>query len=246
MEAYGLVLRGQELLLLHERGANSVARQHYERAVELDPAYARAYAAISRTLNFDWRYSWSSEAGGSLDRALDFANKAIQFDEFDARGYSELGFVQIYKKEHNASIAAYNRSIDLNPNDADVLAEMGDVLVHCGDNERAVELLSRAMRLNPYYPDWYLWYLAGAHYQMHDYEKAIDAVGKMSNPAEGRRVLAASYAQLGRMDEAHQQARQVLEVHPNFSLAHWAKVQPDKNPEDVEHFIEGLRKAGLK
>ena len=246
LEAYGLVLRGQEQLLLLERNANAEARRHYERATQLDPRYARAYAAISRSLNYDWRYSWSQDAQQSLDKALEFANKAIEIDDYDARAYAELGFVQLYNKEHNACIAAYERSLELNPNDADILAEMGDALSHTGDNTRAVGNLKRAMRLNPYYPDYYLWYLGGAYYQMHSYEEAIEHIKMMKNPAEGSRILAASYAQLGRPPEAEAEAKKVLKTHPEFSIEHWYDVQPDKNPEDSEHFIEGLRKAGLK
>jgi adenylate cyclase len=35
-------------------------------------------------------------------------------------------------------------------------------------------------------------------------------------------------------------------VHPNFSIAQWRKVPPHKYPEDLEVFVEGLRKAGLR
>jgi TolB-like protein/cytochrome c-type biogenesis protein CcmH/NrfG len=246
LEAYGLVLRGQELLFLHEQRSNALARRNYERAVELDPEYARGYAAISRTLNYDWRYSWTKGSHELLDRALELADQAVRLDSYDARGFSEVGFVQLYRKEHDASTAAYDRARMLNPNDADLLAEMGDALASCGRPQEAVELLNKAMRLNPYYPDWYLWNLGGAYYQVHDYEKAIATVRKMHNPTEGRRVLAASYAQLGQMEEARKQASAVLQAHPQFSLEHWAEVQPDKDPGDVEHLIEGLRKAGLK
>lgn len=246
LEAYGLVLRGQELLFHHEKGSNLMARRHYERAVEIDPGYARAHAAMSRTLNYAWRYSWEESGPRLLDRALDLAHKAVHLDEFDARGYAELGFVHLYKKAHDASIACYERGLNLNPNDADLMAELADAQAHCGRPEAAVELLEKAMRLNPYYPDWYSWNLGGAYHQMREYEKAIEMVKRMQNPAEGRRLLATCYAQLGRMDEARAEAAEVLRVHPEFSLAHWAEVQPDKNPEDLEHFIEGLRKAGLE
>ncbi len=67
----------------------------------------------------------------------------------------------------------------------------------------------------------------------------------MNNPTEGRRLLAASYAQLGKMDEARDQAAKHLEAHPNFSLDRWAKVLPEKLEEDLHHFVEGLRKAGF-
>ncbi len=246
LQAYSLVLRGQELLFLHEKRSNKMARKHYERAVEIDPGYARAYAAMSRTLNYDWRYSWSENTSRLLDRALDLAQQAVHLDNFDARGYSELGFVNLYKKQHDASISCYERALRLNPNDADLMAEMADSLTHCGRPEDAVEQLKQAMRLNPYYPDWYSWYLGGAYQQLREYEKAIETVKRMQNPAEGHRLLASCYARLGRMEEARAEAAEVLRVHPEFSLDHWADVQPDRNPEDIEHFIEGLRIAGLK
>ena len=77
------------------------------------------------------------------------------------------------------------------------------------------------------------------------YEEAIEAIQKMQNPTEGRRILAASYGQLGRLDEAREQAALVREAHPNFSVERWAAVQPDKFEDDVKHFLEGMKRAGL-
>jgi tetratricopeptide (TPR) repeat protein len=134
-----------------------------------------------------------------LDTALDYAQNAVRLDPTDARGFGELGFVHLWRKEHDASISAYKRGLSLNPNDADLMSELADALAFSGRSEEAVELLGRAMRLNPFYPDEYLWNLAGAYYNIKDYEKAIETALKMNNPTEGQRVLAASYAQLGRM-----------------------------------------------
>jgi len=101
------------------------------------------------------------------------------------------------------------------------------------------------MRLNPFYPDQYLWHLGGAYYNLKQYDEVIQTVQKMHNPTEGRRLLAASYAQLGKMDEAHEQAAKHLEAHPNFSLTRWSEILPEKLEEDLHHFVEGLRKAGF-
>ena len=65
----------------------------------------------------------------------------------------------------------------------------------------------------------------------------------MHNPIEGRRLLAASYAQLGRLDEAREQARLLLEAHPNFSLDHWSSILPDRLEEETMHYVEGLEKS---
>lgn len=246
MDAYGLVLRGQKKLFNYTRKDNAQARELYTAALELDPQYARAYAAISRTHNFDWRYSWSDDPDASLNMALELARLAVSLDESDARGYSELGFVNLYRKKHSASIDAYRRALMLNPNDADVMVEMADALVHTGEPDEAMVLIEKAMRLNPFYPDLYLWNLGGAYFNLRRYEEAVETLERMHNPTEGRRLLAASYAYLGRLDDARFNAAKLLEAHPEFSLRHWEMVQPDKDPEDTAHFVNGLKRAGLE
>ncbi len=245
VEAYGYVLQGQEKIFHYTKTENAQARELYEAALRHEPMYARAIAAISRTHNLDWRYSWTESPEASLDRALELAQAAVELDESDARGHAELGFVYLYRKEHHRSVEEYERALGLNPNDADLMSDMADAFAHSGRSEEAIELLQKAMRLNPFYPDQYLWHLAGAYYNLRRYEDAINAVLRMHNPTEGCRVLAASYAQLGRMKEARFHADKVLQAHPNFSLERWQAVLPDKNPEETAHFVEGLRKAGL-
>ncbi len=243
--AYGFVLQGQQHIFRYTKPEVSSARSLYEAALQSDPRYARALAAKSRTFNLDWRYDWSDDPDHALDTALDLAIRAIEIDQTDARGFGELGFAHLYRKEHDASISAYRRALSLNPNDADLMSDMADALAHSGESEKAVELLQKAMHLNPFYPDQYLWHLAGAYYNLYRYEDAAQTILSMQNPTEGRRILAASYAQLGRMEEAREAAEQVRKAHPEFDLDKWAAVQPDKLEEEHERFKEGLRKAGL-
>ena len=245
LQAYGLVLQGQQHIFRYTRDSNQAARKLYESAMAADPRYARAMAAVSRTLNLDWRYSWSESREGALDKALELAQQAALIDESDARGFGELGFVHLYRKEHDAAIRSYTRALTLNPNDADLMSDMADAMAHSGQSEKAIELLQKAMRLNPFYPDQYLWHLGGAYFNLKRYDEAIDTLLYMHNPTEGRRLLAACYGQLGKESEAKEQAAKVIEAHPNFSLDRWASVQPDKFSDDVEHFVEGLKKAGL-
>jgi hypothetical protein len=57
--------------------------------------------------------------------------------------------------------------------------------------------------------------------------------------------LAAALAQLGRLQEAREAARQFLATYPHFSAAAWAKTQPFRDASDANHFVEGYLKAGL-
>ncbi len=246
MAAYDLVLQGQQYVFKYRRSDNHEARRLYQAAFDVDSRYARANAAISRTLNIDWRYAWTESRESALDQALEFAQNAIAFDATDARGFGELGFAHLYRKEHDAALDAYGRALRLNPNDADLMSDMADALCHCGRSDEGVTLLEKAMLLNPFYPDQYLWHLGGAYFNLTRYEDAVVVLQTMHNPAEGRRLLAACCGHLGRIDEAKNHAAKVLEAHPDFSLTSWANVQPDKFQDDVEHFIEGLQKAGLQ
>jgi TolB-like protein/Tfp pilus assembly protein PilF len=245
LRAYGFVLQGQRHMMRYTKDDVQLARIQFNKALESDPRYARAFAAKSRTFNLDWRYDWAESPETALDDALTLAQTAISLDEQDARGYGENGFAHLYRKEFDAALNAYERAIKLNPNDADLISDYADALGHCGRSEEAIDLLEKAMKLNPFYPDQYIWHLGGAFFNLKRYDEAVQMLHTMQNPTEGRRLLAACYGHLGRLEEAQAEAARVRAAHPNFSVDRWAEVQPDKFQDDVEHFIEGLKKAGL-
>jgi adenylate cyclase len=246
LSAYGLTLRGQDLSVRFRKEPNLHARRLFEYAAEIDPDYGRCYAGMSRTFNLAWRYRWTPDPEAALDRAVELALKAINYDSLDARGYGELGYARLYKKQHDESLTAYERAISLNPNDADLLAEMSDALSYSGDPDRGLQLMQRALRLNPYHPDWYLWNLGGVHFVRGDYHETVQALNRMRDQSEAHRLLASTHALLGQMEEARYHAGQVMALHPEFSLEHWRNIPPDRNPMILERFIEGMRKAGLK
>ncbi len=245
LAAYGLILRGADLSMRHRREAVLHARRLFEEAAVIDPRYARSYAGMSRTCNLTWRYRWASDAETYLDKAVTFAERAIEHDGLDARGFGELGFSYLYRKQHDASIAAYRRAVELNPNDADILADYGDALVYAGSPEEAVAQLERAIKLNPFHPDFYHWALADARFTLGDYRGTISTLLRMRDQSEASRMLAASHALLGERVEAERHAQQILSTRPDFSIEHWRTVPPYRDLEPLERFVEGLRQAGL-
>ena len=246
LEAYGFVLRGQSHVMRYTQADVRQARGLYNAALSSDPKYARALSAKSRTLNLEWRYNWTAEPEAALKDSFDLAQIAVELDASDARGFGELGFAHLYRKENDASLAAYDRALQLNPNDADLMSDMADAMAHSGRSEDAITQLNRAMQLNPFYPDQYIWNLGGAYFNLKEYDLVVRTINKMQNPTEGRRLLAASYAYLGDNQKANEQVDKIMAAHPNFNLDQWASIQPDKHSDDSEHFIEGLRKAGFQ
>ncbi len=245
LEAYGLTLMAQENFHTYTRQGNHTAQRLYEKAIERDPKYGRAYAALSRTHNFDWRYLWTDTPEASLEKALETARLAVKLDEGDARGYAELAFVHLWSKQIDAAIGLFERALMLNPNSADIMAEFADALAYAGKLEQAEAMLKNAMRLNPFHPDWYLWYLADVYYGMARYSDVVSAIEQMRDQSEGHRLLAAAHAMMGNSEKASFFAGKVVERQPNFSVSRWAEIQPDQDPVIQERFLTGLRKAGL-
>jgi adenylate cyclase len=246
LDAYALVLKGTSHILNYTALEVEAGHFLFDRARQLSSQYARSYAGLSRTHNLAWRYRWGGDPEQDLRRAFELAVQAIELDANDARGHAELGFVLLYQKEHERSLASYRRALALNPNDADIIAEMGDALAHAGEPEEALPQFERAMCLNPFYPDRYLWCMAGALTKLHRFAQAVDCVQRMNNPAQGRRILACCYAHLGRMEEARHEAEMIRAAQPGFSAEHWARnVVPDRREVDIEMFLSGLKAAGL-
>jgi adenylate cyclase len=245
MRSYGLLVRGQHLVLQFNKEANAHARRLFEEAIKYAPRYSRAHSSISRTHNLDWRYSWSDSDDDSLKYAIAFARAAKKLDRLDARGFAELGYALLYRRQHDEALAEYAQALALNPNDSDIIAEYADALVYVGQPMRSIKLLERAMRLNPYYPDWYLWYLADAYDSLEQYSDVIAAVHRMEDPSEGQRLLAISYAHLGMADEARAATHEVLRLHPGFTISRWRHRPPFREGAAYERYFEGLRKAGL-
>ena len=144
MRAYGLVTRGQHLILQFRKEANLHARRLFDEALEIAPEYSRAHSAMSRTHNLDWRYSWSDAPDDSLEAAIALARGAVALDPLDARGFAELGNAELYKKQLDESLAAYAHALALNPNDSDIIAEYADALVYAGQPRRSVKLMEKA------------------------------------------------------------------------------------------------------
>jgi adenylate cyclase len=246
LDAYGFVLRGDFHMARFTASETTAARECYERALQCDSSYGRAHAGKSRTHSHEWRHRWGPDPDSCLRQAAVEASKAIDYDPNDARGHAELGYVHLYEQDHEQAVACYERALSLNPNDANILAEFADVLAHSGRPEEALEHFNRAMRLNPIYPDAYIWYMAGAYFKLRAYNEAVNCINRMRNGKQGRRVLAVSYALSGRISEARRAGAEIRADDPRFCAETWArKIIPDKNEEDREQFLRGLKLAGL-
>ena len=249
LEAYDYYLRGREQFNRYTPEANAQARQMFERARELDPQYAEAYAFLGLTYFREWALQWSQDPQ-TLERALALTQKAVALDDSLPMAHRTLGFVSLWKKQHDRAIAEAERAIALDPNDADSYAWVGEILKFAGRSEEAIGLIEKAMRLNPHYPPLYLFFLGEAYCSTGRYEEAIAAYKRAltRNPdlLPAHQGLAIIYSELGREEEARAEVAEALRINPKYSLEVLRQTWPYKDPAVLERYLDGLRKAGLK
>jgi adenylate cyclase len=247
LEAYEFYYMGMHILNTeYSEVADRKMEQYFQKAIEKDPDFALGYVGLGwYEMRSCWG-GWSPDPQASLQRALEYGLKALALDASIGQVHNLLGDVYASMGQQELGIAEHAKARALNPNDADIKAESAAYLAYAGRVDEAIELLTDAMRLNPFYPDWYLWNVAIVYYPERKYDAVIDAVERMREPnVDALLFLAASYAQFGRLTEAQATLRRVLAVDPEATVAKFATQQPYKNPDDLEHYKDGLRKAGL-
>ncbi len=194
--AYDSLLRGVEYGWRSTQKANAQARQMFERAIELDPQYAEAYAWLGRTYWREWVFRWSVDPQ-TLERALALEQKALALDDSLPVAHSLLGYVYAQKQQYDQAKAEGERAIALDPNNADSYASQAEVLNLAGRPEEALKMAEQALRLNPRYPPVYLFALGWAYGLTGRYAEAVatlqEFVSRSPNNLPGHQLLALSY-----------------------------------------------------
>jgi adenylate cyclase len=226
------------------------ARRLLRQSLSVDADYARSYALLASAHAAAWVVPLDSDFlnPAALDQAHQFARKAVQLDPNLPEGRAALGVALAWKRQHEASLAEIERALALNPNYVDWL--LGQALVLAGHSRRAVEVIEASMRLDPFYPAAASMWLAFARYMLKQYERALpalrDCVSRAPTLRAGHTLLAATYAQLGQMEEARAAAAEALRVQPNYTISGTSmRILGFKSTVDAEHLCDGLRKAGL-
>jgi len=184
-----------------------------------------------------------------LTKAFEMAQKVLSMDEFNADAYALLGSVYMVMKQHDKAIAAGKRSIELQPNGAMVHGLLGFTLYFAGQPDEGIWYLNKGIRLNPFPASWYFQHLGSCYSRKEQYEEALTWYKKahMLSPDNFviHLLLATTYANLERQDEAETAAKKVLELYPSFSIKRFSSGLPFKNQVDLISVVDNMRKAGL-
>ena len=145
--------------------------EYFEKAIELDPSYALAYAGIADA--FVTLAGWLAiPAKQAFPKAREQAKRALEIDGMLAEAYSSLAVVKNeYDWDWSGAEIAYQKAIELNPNYATAHQWYGEFLMAHGRFDEAIAEISKAQELDPLSP---IIYVAGAmvYYYALEFNKA--------------------------------------------------------------------------
>ncbi len=211
MEAYQLYLKG---MADQDQYSYESARRYLEKAVELDPAFAMAHAALVEVYT---KLNDSNALYAALEKARAYSNRATEKERLTidaAYAYAVEKKPESYRRQLENLIKKYPRE----------KRYIYDLAVFMKENEPdlAIELYARALELDP---TWTrpLYELASVFGRMGEYKKSLEAQKKLASLApEDPNVyesMGHTYFQMGQIDEAIARFKEALAIKPDFAWA---------------------------
>ncbi len=148
-DAYDYYLRGIERVPGGREVDFRIAIQMYEKAIELDPDFAQAYAVLSGTHSVMW---WNghdrTEHRVSLAKAA--ADKALQLQPDLPEAHGALGFYYYWcRMDLDRALREFEIAQRSMPNNAQLCWAIGLVLRRQGKTEQSIANLAKAFELDP-------------------------------------------------------------------------------------------------
>ena len=226
VQAYDCYLRGQEYLYRLTKRSVEYAIQLFEKAIELDPRYAAAYAACSSA--YGQMYQYFSRQDSYRDKAQEFSFKALMYDSNLPEAYASMGLSYFIWGKFEEASASGRKAIELDPDNFIAYWTLGRIHFTTGNFAEALNLFQRAIDIKP---GFYV-----AHF---DLKQAYAALGRtdeanattarimelmpnylLQNPddARARMFYASMLAELGRTKEAIAEGAAALDLAPGDSV----------------------------
>ena len=247
--AYEDFLRGQAELLLRQRSANENARRWYRRAIEKDPAFARAYAGLALSYAADFRNQWAEDGEQALRQAAATASTAEQIDPSIPEVYWVLGYVDTQQRNLESAHARLQKALDLDRSYADAYALMGGIDTYRGRPELSIPKLRQAIRLNPGAGYLYYLLLGRAYYFLGEDEQALinlrEALSRNPDNLEARIYLAATAVAAADLDTARWEAEEIRVMDPGFDLPAWLDTYPMTDQAQIQQLTRALARVDL-
>jgi TolB-like protein/cytochrome c-type biogenesis protein CcmH/NrfG len=251
LTVWDLVMQARWHLGQYNKNGCAEAQELLLRAADLDDRNAQTYGLLAMTYWMQTIYRWSDSITQSSERALEAAQRAVSLDDNDANAQATLGMALSLHQQHGQAIEVLSHAVRLNPNLAAAHGWLGIAHTFACDFEHGVQSAKEAIRLSPRDLDKPFWMAAFSFAALaaQRYEEVIEITTTMLRDKPdlptALRHRAPALAWLGRIDEARQVIDKLLQVAPDTTVSQVRSVFSLGDRAVEEHWLQGLRMAGL-
>ena len=246
MAAYDYFLRGREL---HHKFTQDDCRQGIEcleKAVELDPNFAQAWAWLGCIIGQAWVRSYLPDPNSLWQRCVDASRRALELDDEDSECHRLMS--EIYLIQHKFEQAEHHneRGLSLNPNNPRLVVQRGYLLVYAGRPEEGIEWINKVIQLDPVHPEAYYANLAIALHAAGRYDDSVKILKRVPLlQTKHYTYLVSSCVRLAQKAAALDHASALLELEPEFSISRFGRTLQYKNHEEAENLLSDLYEVNL-
>jgi TolB-like protein/Flp pilus assembly protein TadD len=250
--AHDAYLQGQSFYLRNTPSDNAKAEVHFKHAIELDPDFTRAYAALAKVYAKSAEPEYSLAIGIYMRTASFLAHKnlAKSVGANIADAHTLRSWMALYKHQLGVALQEAEWALNLNANDVDALKAKATALIYSGQYAEGRKLANRVIRLDPVVLAEPLYIIGLAQFASGNYTESVEYVERAleNDPATGKYalLLAAAYGKLGRENEAKQA---MLKFRKSWRGQFWIAVAvyyyPFEDGEILKHLADGFKAAGV-
>lgn len=258
--AYEHWLHGMEELKKASLEADIKAREHFEKALHIQPNYALAYAGMSLSYFNEWTCQLWDRWNVSKTGAYEWAQKAIELDDQNHVIAMVLGRIFLYEGSYSTAEYYFRRSLMLNGNDPDTLFPIALYFVYLGLGKEALELYERGVQLHPFYAGNHFRLGGVMYFELGEYEKAASFINHtIGYPgiADKNAYCAAVFYHLQQYDEMQKHWNEFLDTYKRLiskgqdfdqqEAIDWIlKLNPHRHKTHLEEFLQFISKGSFE
>jgi tetratricopeptide (TPR) repeat protein len=218
------------------------------KSIATDPSYAPAYVGLGEAELNNVTDGWTSSPQEALDRAENYARKAIELDPVTTNAYLLLGNVYIHYADYDRALDEMKRAIDINKSNPDAYSGLGTALLWSGKIPSAINAFETAAQMNPFLNVTDAMTYGIAYFladRFADAERIFQrSLDKNDKHSYTRAMLAATYHALGKNSDADREVALTKEINPRFNKNSFGSLL--KNQDQMNKIRTALEKTGFK
>ncbi len=244
-------MRGRGQYHRTDSGHVERAKREFEKAIEIDPDYALAWAGL--TYVFVDTYWYADKAPIYIDKAREASRKAVELAPHLAESHAALGLTYRVAEEFDKATAEFEKAIELNPRLFEPIHFYAQMARSQGHFEKAAELFCRAGDVRP--EDYQAVAVAGNMYEAIGQESNVIRLAKETverarraidvNPKDARAWIlgAGSLGKLGQKEEAFEWAERSVSLGPESASTAYNYACVLARYGETEYAIDQLERA---